>query len=61
MQTDTPNQAPFGFLRSNPRDAPNNAVYNYFDPKLRDASYATGDVYDRKKVEGYQKDWDIAP
>ena len=35
------------------------AVYKFFRPELRDASYATGDVYSPLKVKQAQEEWDI--
>jgi hypothetical protein len=35
------------------------AVYNFFRPELRDASYATGDVYSPDEVQKAQAEWDI--
>ncbi|KAF4625606.1 hypothetical protein G7Y89_g12558 [Cudoniella acicularis] len=34
-------------------------IYSFFRPELRDASYATGDVYTPDKVLEAQKEWDI--
>jgi hypothetical protein len=33
--------------------------YTFFNPKLRDDSYATGDVYDNDKVMAAQAEWEI--
>ena len=33
--------------------------YKFFNPKLRDTSYATGDIYDRQKVASFQQEWEI--
>jgi hypothetical protein len=35
------------------------AVYKFFRPELRDASYATGDVYSPLEVQKAQEEWDI--
>jgi hypothetical protein len=34
-------------------------IYTFFNPKLRDDSYATGDIYDHKKVADSQEEWKI--
>jgi hypothetical protein len=34
-------------------------IYTFFNPKLRDDSYATGDIYDQKRVADSQEEWKI--
>jgi hypothetical protein len=33
--------------------------YTFFNPRLRDASYATGDIYSKEAVAAAQLDWQI--
>ena len=33
--------------------------YTFFNPKLRDHSYATGDIYSKEKVAAAQTQWEI--
>jgi hypothetical protein len=33
--------------------------YTFFNPRLRDASYATGDIYSKEDVAAAQLDWQI--
>lgn len=34
--------------------------YTFFNPKLRDASYATGDIYKKEDVAAAQQQWEIS-
>jgi hypothetical protein len=33
--------------------------YQFFNPKLRESTYATGDAYDDEKTKASRNDWDI--
>ena len=33
--------------------------YTFFNPKLRDDSYATGNIYDKAKIAESQEQWKI--
>ncbi len=37
----------------------NNAIYEFFKQKLRDESYAIGDVYSAEDVQRAQEEWNI--
>jgi hypothetical protein len=34
-------------------------IYTFFNPKLRDDSYATGHIYDKDQVAISQAEWEI--
>jgi hypothetical protein len=34
-------------------------IYTFFNPKLRDDSYATGTIYDKETVAKSQREWEI--
>lgn len=33
--------------------------YTFFNPKLREASYAAGDIYSKDEVAEAQREWEI--